>query len=114
MSRASMAALARALLLLSASLAFANAAQAQLFRAYLASTGSDANPCTVAAPCRLLPAALNAVASGGEIWMLASANYNTPFVAIGKSVSILAVPGAVGSFVAVADGVNNRAMTISG
>ena len=33
-------------------------AQAQLFRSYLSSTGNDANPCTVQAPCRLLPAAL--------------------------------------------------------
>jgi hypothetical protein len=96
------------------SLLFTAGAQAQLFRAYLSFTGSDANPCTVAAPCRLLPAALNAVTSGGEIWMLDSANYNTTFVAISKSVSILAVPGAIGSFVAVQDGVNNRAMEISG
>ena len=76
-------------------------ANAQLFRAYLASDGNDANPCTLPAPCRLLPAALNAVASGGEIWMLDSANYNTATVTIGKSVSILAVPGAVGSVLAI-------------
>lgn len=77
-------------------------AEAQLFRAYLASSGSDANPCTLQQPCRLLPAALTAVASGGEIWMLDSANYNTATVSIGKSVSILAVPGAVGSVLAIA------------
>jgi hypothetical protein len=76
-------------------------AQAQLFRAYLSSAGNDANPCTLPAPCRLLPAALAAVASGGEIWMLDSANYNTGPVTIGKSVSILAIPGAVGSVVAL-------------
>src|SRR3954467_7948716 len=64
-------------------------AQAQLFRAYLSSSGSDANPCTVAAPCRLLPAALNAVANGGEVWMLDSANFNQATVAVAKSVSIL-------------------------
>jgi hypothetical protein len=75
-------------------------AHAQLFRAYLASTGSDANPCTVAAPCRLLPAALNAVADGGEVWMLDSANFNTAKVSVTKSVTILAIPGAVGSLVA--------------
>ena len=73
---------------------------ALLFRAYVASTGNDANPCTLAAPCRLLPAALAAVSSGGEIWMLDSGNYNTGPVAIGKSVTILAVPGALGSVVA--------------
>ena len=84
-----------------ATLLLSTAAQAQLFRAYVASDGNDANPCTLPLPCRLLPAALTAVASGGEIWMLDSANYNTATVTIGKSVSILAVPGAVGSVVAV-------------
>lgn len=76
-------------------------AHAQLFRAYIAPFGNDANPCTLGAPCRLLPAALAAVANGGEIWMLDSANYNTGKVSITKSVTILAVPGAVGSVVAV-------------
>jgi hypothetical protein len=74
-------------------------AHAQLFRAYLAPTGVDTNPCTLPAPCRLLPAALAAVANGGEIWMLDSANYNATQVNINKSVTILAVPGAVGSVV---------------
>jgi hypothetical protein len=82
----------------------AGAAHAQIFRAYLASDGSDANPCTLAQPCRLLPAALTAVAGGGEIWMLDSANYNTGTVTIGKSVSIVAVPGVVGSIVALNGG----------
>ncbi len=77
------------------------AAHAQLFRAYVSSTGSDANPCTLPQPCRLLPAALTAVASGGEIWMLDSANYNAGTVTIAKSVTILAIPGAVGSIVAL-------------
>ncbi len=84
-----------------ATLLLSTAAHAQLFRAYVASEGNDANPCTLPLPCRLLPAALTAVASGGEIWMLDSANYNTATVTIGKSVSILAVPGAVGSVVAI-------------
>lgn len=74
---------------------------AQLFRAYVSSTGNDANACTVAAPCRLLPRALVTVADGGEIWMLDSANYNTAPVAVTKSVTILAVPGAVGSVLAI-------------
>jgi hypothetical protein len=83
-----------------AALLFSGAAPAQLFRAYLAIDGNDANPCTLAQPCRLLPAALNAVGSGGEVWMLDSANYNTSPVNVTKSVSILAVPGVVGSVVA--------------
>ena len=84
-----------------ATLLFCANAQAQLFRAYLASDGNDGNPCTLPAPCRLLPAALNAVTSGGEIWMLDSANYNTATVNVNKSVSILAVPGVVGSVLAI-------------
>jgi hypothetical protein len=75
-------------------------AHAGLFRTYLSLNGSDANACTLQAPCRLLPAALNAVNDGGEIWILDSANFNTATVAISKSVTILAVPGALGSAVA--------------
>ena len=74
-------------------------AHAQLFRAYVSSTGLDTNPCSLQQPCRLLPAALTAVADGGEIWMLDSANYNTSAVLVTKSVTILAIPGAVGSLV---------------
>jgi len=87
-------------LALAAALLVTVPAQAQLFRAYLAIDGNDANPCTLPQPCRLLPAALGAVADGGEIWLLDSANYNTATVNIAKSVTILAVPGAVGSILA--------------
>jgi len=80
---------------------FLPASQAQLFRAYLSIEGSDANPCTLAQPCRLLPAAIAAVAADGEIWMLDSANYNSGPVTVNKSVTILAVPGALGSVVAL-------------
>jgi parallel beta-helix repeat protein len=90
---------ARAAMLLAFSLGCATA-HAQLFRAYLAPGGSDSNPCTLSSPCRLLPAALTAVQGGGEIWMLDSANYNVGPVDIAKSVTILAVPGALGSVVA--------------
>lgn len=75
-------------------------AHAQQFRSYIASYGLDSNPCTLAAPCRLIPQALNTVASGGEIWMLDSANFNVSTVVLTKSVTISAVPGAVGSVVA--------------
>ncbi len=81
------------------------------FRAYLsAASGNDANPCTLVAPCRLLPAALAAVDAGGEIWMLDSANFNTGLITISKSVTILAVPGQLGSVV----GINGTAFAISG
>jgi hypothetical protein len=73
---------------------------AALFRAYLSAHGNDANPCTLQRPCRLLPQALLAIANGGEIWILDSANYNVAPVGITHSVTILAIPGVVGSIVA--------------
>jgi hypothetical protein len=76
-------------------------AQAGIFRAYLALNGNDANPCTLQQPCRLLPAALAAANDGGEIWLLDSANFNTGPVNIDKSITILAVPGVLGSVVAL-------------
>jgi len=76
-------------------------AQAQAFRTYVASYGNDANSCTVSAPCRLLPAALAATVDAGEVWMLDSANFNQGPVDITKSVAIRAVPGQVGSILAV-------------
>ena len=91
----------RSTLALAATLFLSATAHAQAFRTYVASNGLDTNPCTLQQPCRLIPAALNAVASGGEIWMLNSANYNSATVNITKSVTILAVPGALGSVVAV-------------
>lgn len=86
------------------------ASNAQIFRAYLAPTGNDLNPCTLPAPCRLLPAALNAVADGGEVWMLEPANYNSGLVTITKSVRIRAMPGVVASLVSTG---NQNAVSIA-
>lgn len=80
------------------------------FRAYLSSAGVDNATCALATPCRLLPAALTAVDPGGEIWMLDSANFNTGPVTITKSVTILAIPGQLGSVV----GLNGTAFNIGG
>jgi len=93
--------LARTLMTLASLMAMwaAGEANAGLFRSYLSLNGNDANACTLPAPCRLLPAALAAVDPGGEIWMLDSANFNTATVNITKSVTILAIPGALGSVV---------------
>ncbi|HZZ92482.1 MAG TPA: right-handed parallel beta-helix repeat-containing protein [Usitatibacter sp.] len=102
--------LTRLLLVVAASLLLPVTASAQAFRTYLASYGNDANPCTVSLPCRLLPAALVAVANNGEIWMLDSANFNSGTVNVAKNVIIQAIPGQVGSIVPVA---GNPAMTIA-
>lgn len=91
-------------------LATAGNAQAQAFRTYLSETGLDTNNCSLQSPCRLLPEALSRVAAGGEVWILDSANFNTGTVTVNKSVTILAVPGAVGSFIAN----SGDALSISG
>src|SRR5258706_9763876 len=95
-------ALARAVMTLASVVAMAASGEANagLFRTYLSLGGSDANPCTLPSPCRLLPAAIAAVNDGGEIWMLDSANFNVTTVGINKSLTILAVPGALGGVVA--------------
>jgi hypothetical protein len=92
----------RALRFVASALLFgASIADAGVFRAYLSLNGNDGNPCTLPLPCRLLPAALNAINSGGEIWMLDSANFNTGPVSINKSAKILAIPGQMGSIVGI-------------
>jgi 3-oxoacyl-[acyl-carrier protein] reductase len=85
--------------LLVAALASSAVAQAQIFRAYLASDGSDSNPCTLPAPCRLLPAALAAVAEQWRDLDARLANYNVSTVDITKSVTLLAIPARFGSVV---------------
>jgi len=43
--------------------------QAQPIRTFIALTGSDANPCTFASPCKSAQHAHDVVATGGEIRM---------------------------------------------
>src|SRR5512140_2978106 len=90
----------RGIFALAFSLLLSAGAQAQAFRTYVSGAGIDNVNCSLVAPCRLLPAAIAAVVSGGEVWMLDSANYNSGPVDVNKSVTILAVPGALGSVVA--------------
>lgn len=75
--------------LLAASLAAVPAHALQ--RVFVASTGSDANTCTLASPCRSFAAAINAVDPGGEIVAMDAAGYGA--VTIAKSVTITANPG---------------------
>ena len=60
-------------------------------RTFVASTGNDANPCTVVAPCRSFAAALGQTESHGEIIVLDSAGYGP--VTIPNPISITAPPG---------------------
>ena len=69
-------------------------AQAQLQHTFVSSKGSDANNCSLAAPCRHLQTALAATLAGGEILILDSAGYNNATtVTINKAISIVAPPG---------------------
>lgn len=60
-------------------------------RTFVASTGSDANACTIAQPCRSFATAVTKTSLGGEIVVLDSAGYGP--VTIAQSVSIVAAPG---------------------
>jgi hypothetical protein len=85
------------MLLLAVALAFwlpAARTEAQAVRTYVSGLGKDTNPCTAAAPCLTLQAALAQTAPGGQIYSLNSANYG--YVTINKAVSILAGRGAAG------------------
>jgi hypothetical protein len=69
-------------------------AQAQAMRTFVSGGGQDSNPCTVAAPCQTLQAALSKTLTGGEISALDTANYG--YVTINQAVSIISGHGATG------------------
>lgn len=96
-------------LLFGLSVALAAPAAAQTVRSWVASNGSDTNPCSRTLPCRNFNAAIAAVATGGEVVALDSAGYG-PTV-IDKAVTIVAPPGvhaaiapAAGDAVAISSG----------
>ena len=60
-------------------------------RTFVASTGNDANACSLATPCRGFARAMTQTDSKGEIIVLDSAGYGA--VTVDKSVSIIAPPG---------------------
>ena len=55
-------------------------------RTFVSGTGSDANPCSLAAPCRSFQGALAQTSPGGEIAVLDTAGYGA--VTIGKAISM--------------------------
>src|SRR5687767_1297384 len=61
-------------------------------RTFVSTSGSDANPCTRAEPCRNFAAALPNTLPGGEVVALDSGGYG-PFT-IGTSVTVAGAPGA--------------------
>src|SRR5215467_12794391 len=59
---------------------------AQAARTFVSGQGSDANPCSLAAPCRSFAQAITQTNAGGEIAVLDTAGYGT--VTINKAISI--------------------------
>jgi hypothetical protein len=51
------------------------AASATIQRTFVASTGNDANPCTLAQPCRGFARAVSQTSPSGEVIVLDSAGY---------------------------------------
>jgi hypothetical protein len=76
-----------AALTVAALLVIAGPARAQANRTFVSGSGSDASPCTLAAPCRSFVQALTQTNAGGEITILDPAGYGA--VAITKSISII-------------------------
>ena len=84
-------------------------AQAQRARVFVASYGSDSNPCTFLSPCRNFQQAVNTVAVGGEVTAIDSAGFGA--INITQSVTITS-PAGVEAGIAAASGVD--AITING
>lgn len=76
-------------------------AQALTSRAFVSSTGNDANTatnCAQSAPCRTFASAITVVSVGGELVALDSTGYGP--VTITQSITIAAVPGATAFIIA--------------
>jgi hypothetical protein len=71
---------------------FSGSAWAQANRTFVSGQGSDANPCSLSAPCRSFQHAHDLTNAGGEITVLDSAGYGT--VTITKSVTITNAGGS--------------------
>src|ERR1700686_606026 len=98
-------------------------AQAQNARSFVSSTGSDANTCTLAAPCRSFAGAYAKTNAGGEIDVLNTAGYGpltiTGAISIvndGGTASILVPSGGIGFTITAgaSDAVSLRGLTFEG
>jgi len=81
---------------------FAAPAQAQRARVFVASYGSDSNPCTFGSPCKTFQRAHDAVAAGGEITAIDSAGFGP--IAISHAVTITSPAGIEAGIQAVSGG----------
>lgn len=87
------------------------AAIAGVQRTFVASNGNDANPCSIALPCRSFASAIGLLISGGEVIVLDSAGYGP--VTITQSASIIA-PAGVYAGISVPAGGTGVAITGAG
>ncbi|MGH6926562.1 MAG: right-handed parallel beta-helix repeat-containing protein [Propylenella sp.] len=85
------------------------ASTGQAANVFISSTGNDANPCSITAPCRSLQKAVDVAVAGSNVIVLDTAGYGANVV-IGKSVSIIA-EGAVASLL---PGAGSAAVTVNG
>jgi hypothetical protein len=83
-------------------------AQAQRDRVFVASYGSDSNPCTFGSPCKTFQQAIDVVAQGGEVTAIDSAGFGTIFIT--RAVTITS-PNGVEAGIA-APGTDGIAITI--
>jgi len=98
----------------------ASAASAQRDRVFVASYGSDSNPCTFGSPCKTFQQAVNVVADSGEVTAIDSAGFGP--ILIQKSVAITSPVGVeagitapAGQSAIVVDGTNyNTQVTLRG
>jgi len=91
-------------------------------RTFVASTGNDANPCSLAQPCRGFARAIAQTNAGGEVIVIDSAGYGA--VSVAKSITLTAPSGVYagvtvtsGTGIAIAGGgvaVTLRGLTFNG
>jgi hypothetical protein len=84
-------------------------ALAQRDRVFVASYGSDSNPCTFGSPCKTFQNAISVVAEGGEITAIDSAGFGT--ITISHAVTITSPNGVEAGIAAPA--MNGAAITIN-
>jgi hypothetical protein len=84
-------------------------ALAQRDRVFVASYGSDSNPCTFGSPCKTFQQAINSVAVGGEVTAIDSAGFGS--VTISHAVTITSPNGVEAGIAAPASG--GAAITIA-
>ena len=81
---------------------FADPAHAARARVFVASYGSDSNPCTFGSPCKTFQQAVNVVAVGGEVAAIDSAGFGT--ITISHAITITSPAGVEAGIAALASG----------